>query len=161
MLSVIGLRHISGRWFQRLDFYTCLEKEEGWVMVSRTRATRIADRIRQELAEILLLKSMDPRLAGISVTDVTVDRELAFAEVYVCALEGTQQSESYLMALEHAQGFLRSELARRVELRAMPKLRFHWDPTFERAEVIERLISTLHNDNQEEDIDGTGEQPGK
>ena len=113
-------------------------------MVSKSRATRIAERIREELSAILIMKSMDPRLAGLSVTDVTVDRELAFAEVYVCALEGGQQSEAYLTALEHAQGFLRSELARRVELRVFPRLRFHWDPTFERAEIIERLISSLH-----------------
>jgi len=115
-------------------------------MVSKSRATRIAERIREELAAILIMKSMDPRLAGISVTDVTVDREMAFAEVYVCALEGMQASQPYLAALEHAQGFLRSELARRVELRAFPRLRFHWDPTFERAEHIERLITSLHQD---------------
>ena len=116
-------------------------------MVSKSRATRIAERIREELAAILIMKSMDPRLAGISVTDVTVDRELAFAEVYVCALEGMQASQTYLAALEHAQGYLRSELARRVELRTFPRLRFHWDPTFERAEKIESLISSLHQDD--------------
>ena len=121
-------------------------------MVSKSRATRIAERIREELSLILIMKSADPRLAGLSVTDVTVDRELAFADVYVCAMEGVQLSEPYLNALEHAQGFLRSELARRIELRAFPRLRFHWDPTFEKAEVIERLISSIHKD----DPDNTG-----
>lgn len=116
-------------------------------MVSKSRAIRIAERMREELSEILLTKSMDPRLVGLSVTDVKVDRELAYAEIYVCALEGVERSESYMAALEHAQGYLRSELARRVELRAMPRLRFHWDPTFEHAEVIERLISSLHQDD--------------
>lgn len=119
-------------------------------MVSKSRATRIAERIREELSTILIVKSTDPRLAGLSVTDVTVDRELAFAEVYVCALEGMERSDESLAALEHAQGFLRSELARRIELRVFPRLRFHWDPTFERAEVIERLINSLHQDDQDE-----------
>jgi ribosome-binding factor A len=117
-------------------------------MVSKSRSVRIAERIREELSEILIMKSMDPRLAGLSVTDVTIDRELAFAEVYVCAIEGMKQSETYLTALGHAQGFLRSELARRIELRAFPRLRFHWDPTLERAEVIEGIISSLHQDEQ-------------
>ena len=117
-------------------------------MVSKTRATRIAERIREELSTILVMKSMDPRLSGLSVTDVTVDRELAFAEIYVCALEGVEHSEGYLSGLEHAQGFLRSELARRIELRVVPRLRFHWDPTLEKAEVIERLISSIHKDDQ-------------
>jgi len=119
-------------------------------MVSKTRAIRIAERVREELSEILVMKSQDPRLSGISVTDVTVDRELAFADVFVCALEGSQRAEEVLEALEHAQGFLRSELARRIELRVFPRLRFRWDPTTEKADVIERLISSLHQDEKPE-----------
>lgn len=86
----------------------------------------------------------DPRLGGVSVTDVTVDRELAYAEVYVSALEGSARAAEVLAGLEHAQGFLRRELAQRVELRQFPRLRFHWDPTFERADALERLIAELH-----------------
>jgi ribosome-binding factor A len=119
-------------------------------MVSKSRATRIAERIREELSEILILKSQDPRLIGVSVTDVTVDRELAYADVYVCALEGSQRSKEILAAFEHAQGYLRSELAHRVELRVFPRLRFRWDPTPEKAEVIERLISSLQQDQASE-----------
>jgi ribosome-binding factor A len=118
-------------------------------MVSKSRATRIAERIRQDLSEILILKSADPRLAGISVTDVTVDRELAFADVFVCALEASNRIAEILAALDHAHGYFRSELAKRLDLRVFPRLRFHWDPTFERAEVIEHLISTLHKEDVE------------
>ncbi|MFZ0534289.1 MAG: 30S ribosome-binding factor RbfA [Anaerolineales bacterium] len=113
-------------------------------MVSKTRLTKISERIREELSEILLMKSSDPRLKGITVTDAEVDRELAFAEIYVCALEGSQRSIEVLSGLEHAQGYLRSELAHRMDLRVFPRLRFHWDPTFEKADKIERLISTIH-----------------
>jgi ribosome-binding factor A len=113
-------------------------------MVSKTRLTKISERIREELSEILLMESSDPRLKGITVTDAEVDRELAFAEIYVCALEGSQRASEVLSGLEHAQGFLRSELAHRMELRVFPRLRFHWDPTFEQADKIERLISTIH-----------------
>ena len=129
-------------------------------MVSKSRAVRIAERIREELSEILIMKSLDPRLAGLSVTDVTIDRELAYAEIYVCAIEGMKQSEPYLAALEHAQGFLRSELARRVDLRAFPRLRFHWDPTLEKAEIIEGIISSLHQEKQNID-ENNQEQNGK
>lgn len=115
-------------------------------MVSKMRASRIADRIREELSEMLIQKISDPRLVGISITDVTVDREIAFADVYVSALEGTQRAEDVLAGLEHAQGYLRHELAQRIDLRVFPRLRFHWDPTFEKAEKIERLIASLHQD---------------
>jgi ribosome-binding factor A len=113
-------------------------------VVSKDRSARISERIREELSEILLTKSQDPRLSGISVTDVNVDRELAFANVYVSSLDGLQHAPELLAALEHAQGYLRSELSHRIELRVFPRLRFHWDSTFERAERIERLIASLH-----------------
>lgn len=113
-------------------------------MVSQTRLTRISERLRQELSEILLVKSSDPRLRGITITDVKVDRELAFAEIYVCTIEGSVRSQEVLNGLDHAQGYLRSELAHRMELRIFPRLRFHWDPTLEHADKIDRLISTIH-----------------
>lgn len=116
------------------------------ILVSKTRLQRIADRIREELSEILLKQVSDPRLIGISITEVKVDRELAFADVHVSALEGSSRSKEVLDGLRHAQGFLRHELAQRIDLRVFPRLRFHWDPTYERAEKIERLIASLQED---------------
>jgi len=117
-------------------------------VVSKLRSQRIADRIREELSEILLQEISDPRLDGISITDVTVDRELTVAEVYFSALEGSQRAQEIQAGLQHAQGFLRRALSQRIELRVFPRLRFHFDPTFERAERIERLIATLHSEEE-------------
>ncbi len=114
-------------------------------MVSELRKQRIADRILEELSEILLMQISDPRLTGISVTDVKVDREMAYADVYVSSLEGNSRARDILSGLEHAQGFLRHELSQRIELRYFPRLRFRWDVTFERADRIEQLIASLHN----------------
>ena len=119
-------------------------------MVSKLRAQRIADRIREELSEMLIYEIADPRLSGISVTDVSVDRELAYASIYVSALEGSTRAEEILDALDHARGFLRRELSHRIELRSFPQLRFNWDPTFERAERIEQLIASLHAESDED-----------
>jgi len=113
-------------------------------LVSKTRLVRIAERIREELSEILLMKSSDPRLKGVTITDVTVDREMAYAEIFVCTIEGKARAEEVLSGLDHAKGFLRYELAHRMELRVFPKLRFQWDPTLEQADKIERLISSIH-----------------
>lgn len=121
-------------------------------MVSKTRLMRISERMREELSEILLMESSDPRLKGVSITGTEVDRELAFADIYVCVLEGSQRSQEVLSGLEHAQGFLRSELAHRMDLRVFPRLRFHWDPTLEHADVIERLIITIHQDETSKSV---------
>ncbi len=112
-------------------------------MPTKLRLQRIADRIRQELAELVIFKVSDPRLAGISITDVSIDRELTFADIYVSAVEGVSRSSEVLAGLEHASGYLRHELASRVELRSMPRLRFHWDPTPEHADHIEKLLAEL------------------
>ena len=85
-------------------------------MPSGIRLQRIADRIRQELSEVLIREINDPRLQQIYVTDVRVDRELAFADVYVSAVEGVSRSADVLAGLESASGFLRKTLASRVEL---------------------------------------------
>lgn len=114
-------------------------------MPSGIRLQRIADRIRQELSEMLLREISDPRLQQIFVTDVKVDKELAYADVYVSALEGTERSKDVLSGLESASGFLRRTLAQRVELRAFPRLRFHWDVTPENADHIEKLLAGLRN----------------
>ena len=117
-------------------------------MVSKTRAVRIAERIRKELSELLIKEISDPRLQGISITDVEVDRELAFATIYYSSIEGSSRVDEIQAGLEHAQGFLRSELAQRIELRAFPRLRFRYDPTFERAENIERLFASLDKETK-------------
>jgi ribosome-binding factor A len=114
-------------------------------VVSKLRTQRIAERIREELSEILLQGVSDPRLGGVSVTDVTVDRELAYAEIYISAIEGSSRWPEIKSGLDHASGFLRHELTQRIELRTFPRLRFHWDPTFERAEKIEALFASLHD----------------
>ena len=115
-------------------------------MPSQDRLRRISARIREELSVMLLMEVQDPRVSGISITDVKVDRELAFADVFVSALEGQERAKEVLQGLRSASGFLRSQLAARVDLRTFPRLRFHWDPTPEHADHIERILATLHTD---------------
>ncbi len=117
-------------------------------MPSKIRLQRISDRIRKDLAEMLVKEVQDPRLSGISVTDVKVDRELAFADIYVSAVEGQERTREVMEGLHSASGFLRRELAVRVDLRVFPKLRFHWDPTPERADHIERILADLRNEEE-------------
>jgi len=117
------------------------------MMASGIRLQRIADRIRQELSEMLIREISDPRLQQIFVTDVKVDKELAFADVYVSAVEGVGRSKEVLAGLNSASGFLRRALSARIELRTFPRLRFHWDPTPENADHIEKLLTQLKNKN--------------
>jgi ribosome-binding factor A len=114
-------------------------------MPSELRLQRIADRIRQELSDMLIRELSDPRLKLVYVTDVKVDKELAYADIYVSAVEGRTRSQEILNGLESASGYIRRTLAARVELRVFPRLRFHWDPTPENADRIEKVLAELRN----------------
>jgi ribosome-binding factor A len=125
-------------------------------MPSQLRLRRIADRIKELLSEMLVSGQIsDPRLSGVFITDASVDRELSFATIYVSALDGTERSREILEGFKHASGFIRSTLARQIELRTFPSLRFMWDETPERAERIERLIDSLSDPDNQAEADAT------
>jgi ribosome-binding factor A len=112
---------------------------------------RINDRIKQVLSVVLISKIDDPRLAGVSVTDVKVDRELDYANIYVSSLNGAKSSREVIAGLNHARGYLKHEIAQEVDLRVMPRLRFFWDPTPERADRIDTLLAKLSEEDEKMD----------
>lgn len=104
---------------------------------------RTANHLQQVLSELLRDEVDDPRLAGVTVTEVRIDRELEHANVFVAALAGEGARESVLAGLQSAQGFLRREVARRVRIRRAPVLHFHWDAGLERGERIAQLLDAI------------------
>lgn len=118
-------------------------------MPSKLRLSRIGDRIRQEISEMLVRQEIsDPRVAGVTITDVRVDRELAYASIFVSALEGKARSKEILQGFESASSYIRKILSSRIEIRTFPKLRFFWDPTLEKADQIEKLLDEIRNQEQ-------------
>jgi len=122
---------------------------------SETRARRVADRINRELAILLQRKVADPRLASLTVTGVEVDRELAYATIYVTALDEEQE---VLPALERARGFLRKELASIIPMRAFPQLRFRWDFSPDRGARVDELLERLQEEREEQEARGEASQ---
>jgi ribosome-binding factor A len=120
-------------------------------MVSEARAKRIGDRIQEELSEILQREVADPRLSMITVTAVDVDRELAYATIYLTAMGGDQRRQEVLDALEGAQGYLRREMAGRIQLRTFPRLRFRWDFSQTRGARIDELLDMLKAEQTEDE----------
>ena len=128
-------------------------------MPSDIRLKRIQDQIQRVLTQILENQVNDPRVQGVYVTDVTVDRELDYANIYVSSLEGPSQADEILEGLSNASGFIRYALSQEIELRVMPKLRFFWDETPEKADRIESLLSELREerDAREEEAPMAGD----
>ena len=104
------------------------------------RASRIADQIQRDLSELIRLQLKDPRVSLVTVSSVEVSRDLSHAKVYVTSLASGHSAEEITAALQHAAGFLRSHLARRLKLRSVPQLEFVYDVSVERGVRVSDLI---------------------
>jgi ribosome-binding factor A len=85
-------------------------------------------------------------LGLLTVTGVEVDRELAYATIYVSSLHGHEEMHDVLKALEGAKGFLRSQLASRIQLRSFPQLRFRQDSSPNKGARIDDLLAEIREE---------------
>jgi ribosome-binding factor A len=123
-------------------------------MVSDARTDRIADRIKRELTLLFMQEISDPRLEGVNITAVELDREVSYADIYISALDGPDRKKDILAALKKASGFIRSQLAASIShLRSFPQLRFHWDPVPERVNRLDEIFAELDQEEGLEDLD--------
>lgn len=114
-----------------------------------SRATRVADQIRMEVAEILLRKTKDPRIQFVTVTGVKMTADLKIARVYVTALDQDHFDQVTGPGLKSAVGFIRTELGRRLNLRYTPELVFYRDTSAEYGNRIEQLLDSLPEESSE------------
>jgi ribosome-binding factor A len=111
--------------------------------MSKVRQERTAEQIQQLLSELFLRQVSDPRLAGVTITEVEIDRELQYATAYVNALGDETREDEVMAGLQSAAGFLRRELAGSLGLRAAPIIRFQWDPRLRYVEEVDKLLNEL------------------
>jgi ribosome-binding factor A len=118
------------------------------------RSQRMAEQIRRELAEIVRDELNDPRMGLCSFTAVKLSRDLSNAVVY-CTVLDKSLCEETIETLNHASGFIRSQIASRIRARTVPVLKFVNDDSAERGEAMDELIRKAirldkqhHNDNE-------------
>jgi len=107
-------------------------------MVNFSRTDRIAQQIQRELAELLRLQINDPRVRLVTITGVEVARDFSHAKIFFTRLDG--KHDEALQGLDHASGFIRSQLAHSLKLRVMPQLHFVYDESVERGSKLSQLI---------------------
>lgn len=117
------------------------------------RQRRIAEQIHLILSEVFQFEVSDPRLEGVTIMDVKIDRELQYVNIYVSALGGEAVRDQVMEGLQSAAGFLRRRVGEEMRTRHTPELRFHWDETLEQAEHIHHLIDSLDLPPSEEPHD--------
>jgi ribosome-binding factor A len=120
------------------------QREPGTSHMPSQRQLRVGELIRHALAEMLTRGEVhDPVIEGhlITVPEVQMTADLRLATIYVMPLGG-RDAEAVVAALERNKRFLRGEIARQVNLKFAPDIRFRIDARFEEAERIEKLLRT-------------------
>jgi ribosome-binding factor A len=118
--------------------------------MSKIRQERTAEQIKLILSDLLLREVSDPRLQGLTITRVLIDRELQHANVYVNALGDESRQPEVMQALDKARSFFRYELAQRMDLRTVPEMHFHWDPTLAYVQEVNEILDHLEIPPEEE-----------
>ena len=108
------------------------------------RIERVNSLIRQEISELLSRQVKDPRIGGfVIITEVATAADLKYAKVFVSCLGNRGEKQEILRVLAAASGFFRNELAKRLRLRYIPELSFHWDDSIERGAHLLDLINKV------------------
>ena len=113
------------------------------------RPTRLGDQIREEIAGLLAREVHDPGIGFVTITRVTVTADLQLARVYYTTLGDDKARRDSARALERAAPFLRRQLGRRLRLRRVPELHFHFDESIERQDRIERILQEIQAERDE------------
>ena len=106
----------------------------------------MADAIRSEISALLLFKVKDPALQNVTIVHVEVSNDLSRAKIYyACALEMADKVNS---GLRRAKGFMRSDLAKKLQMRYVPELVFSPDPSIEYDEKMQKIFQEIASENE-------------
>lgn len=109
------------------------------------KGERVASAIVQELGNILLTEVNDEDLKKVTITYATVTNDLSFAKVYFTTLDD-EKRDKVVKDMNNASSYFRTELAKRIDIRHMPEIRFVYDESIEYGTKIEKIIEEINKD---------------
>ncbi|ODP98441.1 MULTISPECIES: 30S ribosome-binding factor RbfA [Salinivibrio] len=125
-----------------------------------SRTDRVAHQLQKEIALILQREIKDPRIGMVTVSDVQISRDLAYAKVFVTFLTVDEQAPTEsLKALNEASGYIRSLVGKAIRLRVTPELTFVFDESLTEGMRISNLVSkAVRDDDERRGDDEKGEE---
>jgi len=114
-----------------------------------SRTSRIGEVIMRELAQMIQQEVSDPRVGMVTVSHVEITSDLKYAKVYVTRLNGVESEQDVsecIAGLTNAAGFLKRGIAKRIEIRSIPELRFLYDKSLEHGFRMDELIAKANKD---------------
>jgi len=129
---------------------------------SRTR--RVGEQIQREIAQLVQQEIKDPRLGLITISAVKLSRDMSHANIFFTTLDEEHPIEDTLKVLEGAAGFLRHELAKRMQLRIVPHVHFKYDESIaygnDLSALINKAIGMENPENRMSDNDDEDQNHG-
>lgn len=109
-----------------------------------SRHARLTEMIKEEMSRLIDQEMKDPGISSMtSVTRVELSDDLGLARIYVSVLGSSEQQEAAMEALQRAHGYLRRQIGRRVQMREVPDLEFHYDRSIEDGSRVLKILSEI------------------
>ncbi len=125
-----------------------------------SRPERVADQIREEVAQLIARQVHDPGVGFVTITRVRVTPDLQLARVYYTALGDEKARRETGRALGRAAPFLRRQIGHRLRLRRVPELEFFYDESIAHQDRIEQILQELRSEAPPTHGDSADEEPG-
>jgi ribosome-binding factor A len=119
------------------------------------RSVRVAEAIRNELSVLLVTKVRDPKLADVTFSRVQLADDLQYAKIFFSVLGDKKKQVAAEGALQRAKGFMRSHLAKVLNMRYTPELHFVYDHQIEKVSEIEKLLQEIAKEKGDDDESGS------
>ena len=117
-------------------------------MSQKGRSYRVAEMIREEIAQLLMKGLKDPRVGFVSVMSVTMSPDLHYANVYISLYGNEKERKSSLIGLQRSAGWIRRELGKHLRMRVTPEVRFFEDETLDRVYQLEEKFQEIHEEQR-------------
>ncbi len=127
---------------QTLDSIGIGEKNE------QKRSSRVAEAIRNELSVLLISKVRDPRLLPVAISRVEVTDDLSLARIYFTVSGGKNEKKKAEAGFEKAKGFMRSHIAKTLNLRFTPALQIRYDDIAEKVSELDDIFQEIANERR-------------
>ncbi|ETR72111.1 MAG: Ribosome-binding factor A [Candidatus Magnetoglobus multicellularis str. Araruama] len=112
-------------------------------MKTYPRSERVSSKIREQISRVLLRDVKDPRIKNVTITAVKMNNDLKKARVYYCLAGDDIQKQNASKGLKSALGFIKREVAGRLDLRYMPDIQFLFDESMDTGSKMDQLFEKI------------------
>lgn len=113
------------------------------------RSERVKEQLKKEIGYIIQNNIKDPRLGMVTVTDAEISADLRNAKIFISVYGSEEEKKLTMQILNKANGFIRSEIGKRIRMKHVPELLIRFDETIEKSNRIQELLHQIEAEKHE------------